>query len=82
MGRWHTHAEHDADRSGKHLTAKDRNGKILFDGPIDTEEQRAAMPEDIREKLEKLEKQTKIQIHISPAEKPKADSPKKSGSDA
>ena len=32
-------------RDGKKmLTAKDAQGKVLFNGPIDTEEQRAKMP--------------------------------------
>lgn len=37
-----------------HLLAKDKDGKVLFDGPIDTEQQRQAMPKEVREKLEKM----------------------------
>jgi len=39
----------------KHLLATDKEGNIVFNGPIDTEEQRKAMPEEIAKKLEKLE---------------------------
>ncbi|MGE5611259.1 MAG: S1C family serine protease [Bacillota bacterium] len=34
------------------LTAKDRFGADLFNGPIDTEEQRKALPDDIKRELE------------------------------
>lgn len=33
------------------LVAKDSSGKVLFDGPIDTDEQRNALPKGIAEKL-------------------------------
>ncbi|MCX5654531.1 MAG: PDZ domain-containing protein [Planctomycetota bacterium] len=36
------------------VVAKDEGGKVLFDGPVDTEDQRAKMPEKVRTKLEKL----------------------------
>ena len=39
----------------RHLVAKDaKSGKVLFDGPIDTDEQRNAVPKDIREKLKAM----------------------------
>lgn len=41
---------------GKHvLTAKNPGGAVVFTGPVDTPDQRAAMPEDLRARLEKLE---------------------------
>lgn len=47
--------EHDlkiSTRGGKrHLVAKDSGGKVLFEGPIDTEEQLKAVPEPIRKKV-------------------------------
>ena len=47
--------EHDlkiSTRAGKrHLVAKDSGGKVLFDGPIDTDEQLKAVPEPIRKKV-------------------------------
>jgi hypothetical protein len=39
----------------KHLTARDADGKVLFKGPVDTEEQRESLPQEIRQKLKKLE---------------------------
>jgi membrane-associated protease RseP (regulator of RpoE activity) len=36
------------------VVAKDDGGKVFFDGPVDTEDQRAKMPEKVRTKLEKL----------------------------
>ncbi len=47
--------EHDlkmSTRNGKrHLIAKDKDGKVLFEGPIDTDEQLKAVPEPIRKKV-------------------------------
>jgi hypothetical protein len=38
----------------RHLRAEDKDGKVLFEGPIDTEEQLQAVPPEIREKLKSL----------------------------
>jgi hypothetical protein len=44
-----------SNKDGKrHLAAKDKTGKVLHDGPIDTEEQRKALPEQVRKKLESI----------------------------
>ena len=41
--------------SGKQtVVAKNAEGNVLFNGPVDTEDQRAKMPEKVRTKLEKL----------------------------
>jgi hypothetical protein len=41
--------------SGKQtVVAKNAEGKVIFEGPIDTEDQRSKMPEKVRVKLEKL----------------------------
>jgi hypothetical protein len=39
----------------EHLLAKDKQGKVLFDGPINTEADRQTVPEAIRPKLKLLE---------------------------
>jgi serine protease Do len=39
----------------KLLTAKDPQGKLLFSGPVETKEDRAKMPADVRERYEKLQ---------------------------
>jgi hypothetical protein len=36
------------------LTAHDRDGKLIFTGPVDTYEQRQAIPQALREKIEKI----------------------------
>jgi len=48
------------------LTAKDAQGKVLFNGPIDTAEQRAKIPAQVRERFEKLENQDLPEIPPAP----------------
>ncbi|MEP6822237.1 MAG: hypothetical protein ABI946_07805, partial [Chthoniobacterales bacterium] len=44
--------------SGKRvLTAKDPAGKLIFQGPIETEAERARVPEEVRKRYENLEHQ-------------------------
>ena len=43
-----------AERGHQRVTARDAGGKTLFDGPIDTEEERAKMPDKVRAKVERL----------------------------
>ena len=38
----------------KQLTAKDPEGRLVFSGPVETEQDRAKMPADVRERFEKL----------------------------
>jgi len=57
--------EHDlllvVNEQGKQLTATAlADNKIVFDGPVDTEAQRKALPPDLLPKLEKLEQATKL----------------------
>ena len=42
-------------QTGRYLTVDDKNGKILWEGPIQTDEQRKAVPPEFLPKLEKLE---------------------------
>ncbi|MEO6870921.1 MAG: PDZ domain-containing protein [Chthoniobacterales bacterium] len=41
----------------KMLTAKDASGKVLFNGPIDTDQERAKIPPDVRKRYDNLEHQ-------------------------
>jgi hypothetical protein len=50
----------------KMLTAKDAQGKVLFNGPVDTAEQRAKIPLGVRERFEKLEAQDLPEIPSAP----------------
>jgi len=40
----------------KSLRATDSHGRVLFDGPIDSEDERNALPDEINERLNELEK--------------------------
>ena len=48
----------------KTLTVKDKDGKVLFDGPIDTPEERQAVPAEVRAKLDKLESSTRLGMQV------------------
>ena len=43
------------------LTAKNPKGEVAFDGPIDTEEQRKAVPPEFRKMLEQVEVRSRIE---------------------
>jgi len=55
--------EHDLAltvRNGaKYLVAKDKAGKVVFEGPVQTDEQRKGVPPEILKKLAKMEETTK-----------------------
>lgn len=63
-------AWNDGDGSGelqiengkKRLTARDRDGKEIFSGPVDTEEQLKSLPAALRERLERLESKVKVEV--------------------
>jgi len=60
-----TDKEHDlmliVNEQGKQLTATAlADNKVVFDGPVNTEAQRKALPKDLLPKLEKLEQATKL----------------------
>jgi membrane-associated protease RseP (regulator of RpoE activity) len=55
----------------KMLSARDKKGKVLFNGPVDTEEQRAKVPQNVRERFEKLEDQDLPEVPPAP-DAPKA----------
>ncbi len=46
----------------EHLEVRDKDGKVVFDGPINTPEERKEVPEDIRKKLDKIEKSVRVQL--------------------
>jgi serine protease Do len=64
----------------KMLTAKDAQGKVLYNGPIDTDEERAKLPANVRQRFEKLERQElpKVPAAPEPAEAPRAPEPQES----
>lgn len=50
-----------ADKNGKHLRAE-RGGDVIHDGPVNTDAERAKLPEDVRTKLEEMEGSINIDI--------------------
>ena len=58
---------HDGKRS---LVARNAQGDTIFDGPIDTEDQRKALPEDVRKKIETIEVQRKLAEAPAPSVDP------------
>jgi len=53
-----------------HLTAHDKDGKLLFDGEIDTAEQRAKVPPEVLKKAEPLLEQVGAKAAEEPEAKP------------
>ncbi len=52
------------NRDGEnYLVAKDVEGHVIFDGPIQTQEQREAVPPDVRRKLDRLAVLAEVRIH-------------------
>lgn len=45
-----------ADDGKRELTVKDAKGKVTFQGPINTEEERKKLPPEVRKQLEKLDR--------------------------
>jgi hypothetical protein len=52
------------------LVAKDPQGKTLFDGPVDTPEQRKAMPPGVRERFEQMETMDTVTFDAAPESRP------------
>jgi hypothetical protein len=52
-----------------YLTAHDKEGKLLFDGPIETDDQRAKVPQELRDRVDPLVEQMRSG---APLEEPKA----------
>lgn len=52
-----------------HLTAHDKDGKLLFDGPIETRDERAKVPKDLWERVGPLVDQMRLDPESSEKEK-------------
>lgn len=46
----------------KMLTAKDAAGKVIYEGPVSTPEERAKLPQEVRERLKKIEDMQSFQF--------------------
>ena len=60
------------------LTAKDPKGKVLFNGPVDTKEERDKVPAKVRQRFENLEKQDLPPVPPEPDIAPRAPEPEES----
>lgn len=47
--------EVQAEDGKRQLTVKDRDGKVTFEGPINSEEDRKKLPDDVKKRIEKIE---------------------------
>ncbi|HKB89246.1 MAG TPA: hypothetical protein VKC60_01885, partial [Opitutaceae bacterium] len=47
--------------TGRQLTAKDKQGKVVFEGPIDSDTDRKAVPDAVRTRLDNLEHTDKLE---------------------
>lgn len=54
--------EFSSTDGNKRFKATDPDGKVVFDGPVDSKEQREAMPEHLRNRLETLESGVNVRI--------------------
>jgi len=52
----------------RHLKATDAQGNVVFEGPIETDAQRAAVPDDIRKKLDRMEPKVEIRLEGGPGQ--------------
>ena len=58
--------EYAITNGSKHLTITDKEGVEVFDGPVNTEAERAEIPEPLRKKFEKLDQRMNLNIKIMP----------------
>ena len=47
--------EVQADEGKRQLTVKDKAGKVTFEGPINNEDDRTKLPDDVKKRIEKIE---------------------------
>jgi hypothetical protein len=71
----------EAVNGKKMLSAKNAQGNVLFNGPIDTEEERAQLPPEVRKRFEKLENQELPEVPEAP-EPPEPPEPPDAGESA
>jgi hypothetical protein len=56
----------ESRNGSKVLTAKDPQGKVLFEGPVNTEEEKARVPAEVRERFDKLQRQEWPEVPTAP----------------
>ena len=60
---------------GKEVTVRDVEGEIIFEGPWDNDQDKAAAPEDIRERLEGMLQQNRFKFRLDQLPEPDVEIP-------
>lgn len=60
---------------GKEVIVRDAEGKMLFEGPWDTEQDKAAAPEDIRERIEGMNQGNRFHFRLDQLPEPELEIP-------
>jgi hypothetical protein len=55
--------EFSSNDGDKRFKATGPNGDLLFDGPVNTKEERSKVPENLRQRLDSIESNVKVRIH-------------------
>ena len=62
---------------GKEVTVRDAEGEIVFEGPWDNDQDKAAAPEDIRERLDGMFRQNRFEFRLDQIPEPDLEIPEK-----
>ena len=71
--------EFSSNDGKKRFKVTSRDGEVLFDGPVNTEEERAKVPEALRQRLDSIESNVKIHVHPKPDRKAQPQKQNKKG---
>lgn len=68
--------EMKSTNGGKEVIVKNTDGKLLFEGPWDTDQDKAAAPEDIRERVEGMNNGNEFRFNLENLPEPDVEIPK------
>ena len=71
----HGSVEMKTTEGGKEVIVRDPGGKMLFEGPWDTEQDKAAAPEDIRERIEGMNQGNRFRFRLDQLPEPDLEIP-------
>ena len=71
----HGSVEMKTTEGGKEVIVKDVEGKLMFEGPWDTEQDKAAAPEDIRERIEGMNQGNRFRFRLDKLPEPDLEIP-------
>jgi len=58
--------EYSSNDGDKRFKATSPDGEVLFDGPVNTKEEKAKVPEHLRPRLDSIESNVKVRVHPKP----------------